>query len=149
MLTAASAEPAAAKHRVPLNGFIQAVEESITLLPPEVPAPTLLVDANGGGRATVLGRYSVRYEVEVDLETFFGTGSAEFVSASGGRLFTETEGQGTVPTEDGISFIVESHRIKGGTGRFRGASGRFLLWRVINVFTGETCGSFAGTIQLK
>jgi hypothetical protein len=104
------------------------------------------VEASGSGVATQLGRFTVTYEVEVNLDTFFGVGSAEYVAANGDRIFTEGHGQGTVPTEDGTSFIVEANIITGGTGRFEGTTGQFILVRVINVFTGVTSGVFGGTI---
>jgi hypothetical protein len=142
------AGPAAAKNRAPLKGTIQAVEDSFALFPPDVPFPTLFVEASGSGHATHLGRFTVTYEVEVNLDNFSGIGSAEFVAANGDRILTDIDGQGTVPTEDGISFIAETHIIVGGTGRFDGATGRFTLVRVINVFTGKTFGAFKGTIVL-
>jgi hypothetical protein len=145
-LTTMVAEPAAAKNSVPLKGTFSAVEESVALFPPDVPFPTLFVEASGSGLATQLGRYTVNYEVEVNLDNFFGVGSAEFVAANGDSFFTDNEGQGTVPTETGFSIIVESHIITGGTGRFDGATGQFILVRVINVFTGVTSGVFDGTI---
>ncbi len=148
LLTASLVEPAAAKHGVPFKGFFQAVEESFTLLPPDVPFPTLIVDGSGSGRATRLGRFNVDYEFEVNLDNFFGVGSTEFVGARGDGFTTSVEGQGTVPTADGISFIVETHVITGGTGRFEGATGGFTMVRVLNVFTGVTFGWFDGTIVL-
>ena len=120
-LTAVLAGPAEAKKGVPFKGFLQADEESFPLFPPDVPFPTLFVDASGSGLATHLGKFSVTYEFEVNLDTFFGVGSYVFIAANGDNIFTEVEGQGTVPTEDGTSFIIETHIITGGTGRFDGA----------------------------
>jgi hypothetical protein len=150
MLSAtASAKPAASKHRIPFTGFYHAVEESITLLPPDVPVPTLIAEGSGSGHAARLGRFTIEYEVEVNLETFAGAGAAEFCGSGANRFATSVEGQGTVPTEDGISLIVETHVVTGGTGKFRGASGTFEVFRVINVFTGETFAWFDGTIELR
>jgi hypothetical protein len=104
------------------------------------------VEASGSGVATQLGKFTVTYEVEVNLDTFFGVGSAEYVAANGDRIFAEGQGQGTVPTEDGTSLIIETSIITGGTGRFEGATGHFTLVRVINVFTGVTYGVFSGSI---
>lgn len=146
VLAATLTASATAKNAVPLKGSFNAVEESYVLLPPEVLFPTLIVSGNGWGQATHLGRYAVTYEAEVNLDNFFGVGSAELVAANGDSLFTDLEGQGTVPTENGISLIVETHTITGGTGRFSGATGRFTLRRVINVLTGDTQGSFEGNI---
>src|SRR5687768_9440456 len=145
-LTVVLARAAEAKKSVPFKGFIQADEECLRLFPPDLPFPTLFVEASGSGVATHLGKFTVTYEVEVNLDTFFGVGSSHFIAAYGDSLFTESEGQGTVQTEDGTSVIVETHMITGGTARFDGVSGRFTLVRVINVFTGITSGVFGGTI---
>jgi hypothetical protein len=145
-LTAMLTEPAAAKSKLLFKGLIQAVEESFPLFPPDVPFPTLFVEASGSGVATQLGKFAIVYEVEVNLDTFFGIGSAEFIAANGDRITTDFEGQGTVPTVDGISFIIETHIVTGGTGRFDGATGSFTLVRVIDVTSGVTAGSFGGTI---
>ena len=147
-VTATLAGPAAAEKEKPFHGSIQAVETSFPLFPPEVIFPTLFVDAIGSGHATHLGRFTVTYKFEVNLDTFFGIGSAHFIAANGDSIFTDIEGQGTVPTVDGVSFIVETHTITGGTGRSDGATGSFTVERVINVFTGVTSGSFCGTIVI-
>jgi hypothetical protein len=95
-LAVVPAGQAEAKKSVPFKGFIQADEESFPLFPPDVPFPTLFVDASGSGVATQLGKFTVTYDFEVNLDTFFGVGSAEYVAANGDRVFTEGQGQGTV-----------------------------------------------------
>jgi hypothetical protein len=147
-LTLALAGPALAKRHVPIKGTIEALEESVAVFPPEVPFPTLFVEASGSGRATGLGRFTVTYELEVNLDTFVGVGTASFAAANGDSLFTDVEGEGTVPTDDGLSVILETQTITGGTGRFAGARGRFTVVRLINVFTGETSGLLGGIIVL-
>jgi hypothetical protein len=139
-LTAALAGPAAAEKEVPFKGSVQAVE-SIDVQPPK-----LFVDALGTGKATHLGRFTVTYQVEVDLPTGAGIGSAHFIAANGDSVFTEFIGQGN-PTEDpDVSFIVETYTITGGTGRFAGATGSFTVQRLLNLVTGISSGSFDGTI---
>ena len=138
-LTASLAGAAAAEKEVPFRGSIQAVEAT------DVQFPSLFVDASGSGNATHLGRFTVTYEFEVNLLTFAGIGSAHFIAANGDSIFTEITGQGTVP--DPISFIVETHTITGGTGRFAGATGSFTIERLLNTVTGITSGSFEGTIS--
>ncbi|HJQ79895.1 MAG TPA: hypothetical protein VJ828_08070 [Lacipirellulaceae bacterium] len=146
VLASVLAGPAPANNNVPFKGTIQAVETSFALFPPDVTFPTLFVDASGSGRATHLGKFTATYQLEVNLDTFFGIGSYHFIAANGDSISTDVEGQGTMPTADGVSFIVETHTITCGTGRFAGATGSLTLQRVINVFTGVTSGSFEGTI---
>ena len=126
---------------LPFKGSIESVETY------QANGPTVFVTATGSGEATQLGRYTVSYEVEVDLPTGTGTGlSAHFVAANGDSLFAEGTGQAT-PTEDPAVFsIVETLTITGGTGRFANASGSFTLNREVNLATGETSGTISGTI---
>jgi hypothetical protein len=140
VLTAALAGPAAAAQQVPFKGSLQAVESYV------VQFPTLFVDASGTGKATHLGRFTVTYQVEVDLLTGGGPASIHLVAANGDAIFATGSGQDS-PTEDpDVSFIVETYTITGGTGRFAGATGSFTVERFVNVVTGITEGSFNGTI---
>jgi hypothetical protein len=134
---------ASANKPMPFKGSIEAVETY------QANGPTMLVTATGSGEATQLGRYTVSYEVEVDLQTLSGTGlSAHFVAANGDSLLAEGSGQAT-PTDDPTAFsIVETYTIIGGTGRFANASGSFIVDRVVNLVTGGTSGTMNGTIVL-
>ena len=146
ILTTALANPASAKNNVPFKGTIDSVETTIAVFPPDVPFPTLLVDGSGSGHATHLGAYTVTFTFEVNLDDFSATGFYEFVAANGDSLFTQVIGQGTVPDQDGISFLTASHTITGGTGRFAGASGSFTEESVLNTFTHVKSGSFNGSL---
>ncbi len=136
------AAPAAAERELPFKGSLQALETN------EVDFPTLFVTASGSGEATHLGRYTVNYQVEVNIPTLAGVGSAQFVAANGDRLFAEGSGQATETGTPGVVTIVETHTITGGTGRFAGASGSFTIERVLNQVTGVTSGTISGTIVL-
>ena len=128
---------------LPLKGSIEALETY------QINGPTMFVTASGSGQATHLGRYTVTYEVEVDLPTGTGTGlSAQYVSANGDSLFAEGSGQAT-PTDDPTVFVVvETFTITGGTGRFDGVTGNFTEERRVNIVTGVTSGTISGTIVL-
>ena len=134
---------ASARKPLPLKGSIEAVETY------QVNGPTMFVTATGTGEATHLGRYTVSYEVEVDLPTGSGTGlSAQYVAANGDTLFADGSGQAT-PTDDPTVFVVvETFTITGGTGRFDGATGNFTEERRVNIVTGVTSGTISGTIGL-
>ena len=141
-LTAALAGSAAAEKEVPFRGSIQGVEIA------DVQFPKLFVDGSGSGNATHLGRFTLTYELEVDLLTlpFETFGSSVFIAANGDSLATDITGLGT-PTENLVS-VVEVHTITGGTGRFAGATGSFIRTYSLNLVTGVTSGSFDGTIVL-
>ena len=134
---------ASARKPLPLKGSIEAVETY------QVNGPTMFVTATGTGEATHLGRYTVSYEVEVDLPTGSGTGlSAQYVAANGDTLFADGSGQAT-PTDDPTVFVVvETFTITGGTGRLDGATGNFTEERRVNIVTGVTSGTISGTIVL-
>jgi hypothetical protein len=148
LLTAVLAGEAAAQKDVPFKATIQSIETTVAVFPPEVPFPTLFVDGSGLGRATHLGNYTITFEYEVNLNDFTAIGSAHFVAANGDSLFAEIiEAHGTVPTDEGISFIVATYDITGGTGRFAGATGIFTEESVLNVITHVKFGSFDGSIR--
>lgn len=134
---------ASARKPLPLKGSIEAVETY------QVNGPSMFVTATGTGEATHLGRYTVSYEVAVDLPTGSGTGlSAQYVAANGDTLFAEGSGQAT-PTDDPTVFVVvETFTITGGTGRLDGATGNFTEERRVNIETGVTSGTISGTIVL-
>jgi hypothetical protein len=136
------AAPAAAERELLFKGSLQALETN------EVDFPTLFVNASGSGEATQLGRYAVSYQVEVNIPTLAGVGSVQFVAANGDRLFAEGSGQATETGIPGVVTIVEMNSVTGGTGRFAGASGSFIVERVLNQVTGVTSGTINGIIVL-
>jgi hypothetical protein len=135
--------PAAAMKPLPFNGTIQAVEMQ------EVIPPTMFVNGTGSGNATLLGRYEYRYQVQVDLATRTGSGlSAYFTSANGDNLYAEGSGRGGPSGTPDVNKVTESFTITGGTGRFAGASGSFVMVRLVNTVTGEVSGGFEGNIVI-
>jgi len=141
-LTAALAGRAAAEEQSPFKGSIQGVEIA------DVQYPTLFVDGSGSGKATHLGRFTMTYELEVDLLTHETSGSSLFTAANGDSLSTDITGLGTPTENPDVHSIVEVHTITGGTGRFAGATGSFIRKYLLNLVTGVTSGSFDGTIVL-
>ena len=141
-LTAALAGRAAAEEQSPFKGSIQGVESA------DVQYPTLFVDGIGSGKATHLGRFTVTYEVEVDLLTHETFGSSLFTAANGDSLATDITGLGTPTANPDVVSVEEAHTITGGTGRFAGARGSFIKTSLLNLVTGVTSGSFDGTIVL-
>ena len=143
LLSATLVAAASAKKELPFKGPIEALEIY------QVNGPTMSVTATGSGEATHLGRYTVSYEVEVDLPTGTGTGlSAQYVAANGDSLFAEGSGQAT-PTDNPTVFnVTETYTITGGTGRFAGATGSFTEERQVNIETGVTSGTISGNIVL-
>ena len=134
---------ASAEKPLPFRGSIEALEIY------QVNGPTMFVTATGTGEATHLGRYTVSYEVEVDLPTGTGSGlSAQYVAANGDSLFAEGSGQATPTDDPSVFVVVEIYTITGGTGRFAGATGSFTETRQVNIATGVTSGTMDGKIIL-
>jgi hypothetical protein len=144
LLTAALAVHAAAQKQVPFKGSLQGHE---TDTPEGGPPPTTLsVDGNTTGIATLVGQFSFSYQLTVTLANDTGTGSGHLIAANGDSLDTTIVGQGSPTDTPGVTRIVEINTITGGTGRFSGAHGSFIVDRLINNETGFTSGSFNGAI---
>jgi hypothetical protein len=143
LVSATLVAAASARKESAFKGSLEAVETYQPNL------PVISVTATGSGQATQLGRFTVSYQVEVNVQTGAGTGlSAEFVAANGDSLFAEGSGQATPTETPGTLNIVENYTITSGTGRFANASGTFTVERVANQATGETSGTLSGNIVI-
>jgi hypothetical protein len=133
---------AGAKQEVPIKGSIHEVETY-----DYSQFPMLFVDGIGSGNMTHLGKFTLTYEWEVNLDSLVGIGRFHFVAANGDSLFTEATGQAS-PTEDpDVLFTVSVHTIVGGTGRFDGASGQFTEVGPLNTVTGVRSSLINGVIS--
>jgi len=105
------------------------------------------VDGSGTGVASHLGRFTYTYHFVVHVLSTgiaVGVGTAEFTAANGDSFSTEIAAESAGPQD-----ILEHHTIVGGTGRFAGASGTFILDRFITESSGNvnvSDGAVAGTI---
>ena len=143
LVSAALVAAASMRKEMPLKGSFKAVETSQPNL------PIVHVTATGSGEATQLGRFTVSYQVDVNVQTGAGTGlSAQFVAANGDSLFAEGTGQASPSGRHGTVNSIENYTITGGTGRFANASGTFTVERVASEATGETSGTLSGTIVI-
>lgn len=142
LMSTTLAAPATGERELLLKGSIEALETYA------VNFPIMSVTASGSGNASQLGRFTVSYEVAVDLITVSGPASAEFVAANGDSVYATGTGQATETGTPGVFDIVENYTITGGTGRFAGAGGTITLDRVVDTNTGATSGVISGTIVL-
>jgi hypothetical protein len=139
-LTAALQGAGAAE--TPFQGSFQAVETHV------VQFPKLTVAGSGTGNATHLGKFIMTYDAEVNLLNRVGIGSVEFIAANGDSVFADLLGQSTLTATPNLVSIVEVFTITGGTGRFAGATGSVISTRLLDQVTGDTSGSFDGTIDI-
>jgi hypothetical protein len=108
---------------------------------------SLLVHLVGTGTATHLGRYTLVSDFTVALATSTSAGRVTLTAANGDILTATVTGVGVATA--GISTIVETATITGGTGRFAGATGSFIIERALTQATGISSGSFTGTISFR
>jgi hypothetical protein len=140
--SATFAAPAAGERQLPLKGQLQGTETDTFF-------PTMfVVDGTGSGNATQLGRYTINFQAEVDLNTLSSSTSATLIAANGDRIFGEGWGQGTPTDDPNLASVVENFTITGGTGRFAGASGNFKLERLVHLDSGFSSGTISGMIVL-
>ena len=140
ILTAALAVPAAAQKQVPFKGALQGNDTDT--------GPTT-VATRGTGIGTHLGQFTFTLEITVNIAVLTDTGSAHFIAANGDTIDATFVGSAEpTVTPDGVVFsITEIYTITGGTGRFAGAQGSFIVERLADPNKFVTSGSFHGTIS--
>ena len=79
----------------------------------------------------------------VNFATRTGTGTYTFTAANGDTVTADFTGQATGGP---VVTIVEHGTVTGGTGRFEGASGSFVVERSFDPASGTTEGGFEGTL---
>jgi hypothetical protein len=139
ILAVALAVPAAAQKQVPFKGTMQGLDQDTAFTP-----TTVSVTTKGTGIATQLGQFTFRLDNTVTFATGTSAGSATFVAANGDSISATVTGWGEFIAPHVIS-IMETYTITGGTGRFAGAQGIFIMERMADE-TFLTSGSFHGSI---
>jgi hypothetical protein len=148
ILTAALALPAAAQTQVPFKGTFQGTDTPVP--------PSIFQNITGNG--TLVGQFSSTAVSATPGSPL----SAHWIAANGDSIDTTYVGSlvGHVDMalcqvvdaqpEDSYAEIKQIHTITGGTGRFAGVQGSFILTKyhdlVLRNGTNGTCGSYSGTI---
>jgi len=132
----------AANKGVPFKGTLEGVD----VITP-IDAQFLSSLMRGTGDAAHLGRFTVVRTATVNLLTNTDIGSLAFTAANGDILTADYTGQASPTATPGVLSIVETAFISGGTGRFAGATGSFIVTRSFDLATNLTAGSFEGTIS--
>ena len=141
----ADASSAASTTTVPLKGSLEGTYAG------SGEPPLVSVHLEAGGNATHLGRFTFDSVHVVNFVDLTGAGTADLTAADGDKLTTNVAGIATPQDTPGVFFIVETHTVTGGTGRFAGATGQFVVERVSlpsGPTDGTTSGSFEGTLSL-
>jgi len=131
---------------VPFKGRF---EGTYTFVPDPPPSPFASVHLEATGNATHLGRFTLDAPHRVNLATVpvTATGTFEFTAANGDKLTADFTGIATPTGTPGVVSIVETATITGGTGRFAGATGSFIVERVVDLASPLATGSFEGTMS--
>jgi hypothetical protein len=143
LLTAAFASSAAAQKLVPFSGSLQAQETGVFQGPPP---GILFATGNGGGLASLLGRFTITWHYTVNLADRTGSEPLVFTAANGDQVFATAAGEAESTNTPGVSRIHEEFTITGGTGRFLNAQGNVTSERLTDQNASFTSGSFHGTI---
>lgn len=130
---------ASAALAVPFKGKFEGAQTVTPLAPPFASVEVFTV-----GTGTKLGRFTMELPHTVNFATASATGTCTIVAANGDVLTGDFTGQAQVGP---IVSIVEHVTITGGTGRFEGATGTFVITRTFDPAAGMTTGSFEGTIS--
>ena len=150
VILAAAAVPAAAQQQVPFKGTFQG-NDTVTL-------PTLTQSISGVG--TLLGQFSSTTVITFGPSGPTGTGT--WTAANGDTISMTMVGSAepvdmpacqVVGAEPGDTYnkATQIHTITGGTGRFAGVQGSFVVTLYHDNVTSSdgthhTCGSYSGTI---
>jgi hypothetical protein len=111
----------------------------------------MFVDGKASGTATQLGKYTATFKATVEQGCGCGAdNSIAFTAANGDKLYGLGQGVGVPGDEPGTHLVTQAYRIMGGTGRFAGATGNFVVIRTANVAAAgvPSVGSFDGTIVM-
>jgi hypothetical protein len=135
--------PVAAGEQVPFNGTL---EGSFTVIP--VPPPEINRQLDATGKASHFGKFTYDFPHSVDRSVMpaTGVGISTFTAANGDQVFALILGEATL-FAPGVLLGVEEGTILGGTGRFEGATGSFVIERLIDTVNLTTIGTFEGTIS--
>lgn len=115
----------------------------------EYALPFVWVDIIGGGRATVIGDFTLQFPHMVILPLFFETGEMTLTVAdkSGDHLFIQVNGF-SFPTSPDLSVVraIPYGYIRGGTGKYERASGAVLFDSTVYLNEGWVEGIWTGFI---
>ena len=142
---AAPVTPAA----TPFKGSWDSTETPTFVPAPPPDATIMFVDGKASGTSTLLGKYTATFKATVENGCSCSQGdTVEFTAANGDKLYGLGQGVG-VPTDKPSLFrVTQAYRILSGTGRFAGATGNFVVIRVITQPSGVSTGSLDGTIVM-
>jgi hypothetical protein len=104
------------------------------------------------GIVSNLGQLSLTYDVSINLMTGVGAGSGVLLIAKDGdSIFTTIYGKFTPPSSGStlsVPSVTETYTITGGTGRFKRATGKFTVERLVDFADVDMDADFTGGVIL-
>jgi len=134
--------PLAAGEKVPFRGRFAGIAKPLAINPPIVTAI-----ASGRGVATHLGLFLFENPHTANVATGQLAGTFNLLAANGDKIFADFSGQASPTSTSGVRLVVGTATVTGGTGRFAGATGSFMIQRLFDSLNSTTVGSFEGTIS--
>lgn len=112
------------KKTVPLNAEFQV---ATTIISPAGPGVLEHASASGSGSGTPFGTATVGDDIHVDMSVSpeIITGVDTITTSNGDKIFSTFTGTSPAPDEDGNFQVFNSATIRGGTGKYAGATGHF------------------------
>ena len=141
ILTAGFAFAGGADRQVPFKGALQGNDTDTCFT-----FPIACVATSGTGIGTVIGPFSFTMDNRVNVTNGTDAGAVTLIAANGDTITATFTGSGEPTAEPNVFSITEVYTITGGTGRFAGAQGSFILERLASGVTFLTSGSFHGTM---
>ena len=141
----ALAGPAAAegqRKQVPFRGRLEGIA---TVTP--LTAPFVAVDIEESGNASPLGHFDVVSSHVTNRADRTAVGTYLFTAANGDTLTADFTLYFTFTDVPGVVSGLVTATITGGTGRFEGATGSFVTYRVADIVDGIVTDTFEGTIS--
>ena len=138
--------PAAAGELVPLRARL---EGSLTSTPVAPPSTIFDIRTSATGNASHLGRFTMERLGRIDRSTATLVGTASFTlkAANGDTVYGTFTITGSPTPTPGVINAVDTYTITGGTGRFAGATGAFVVQRLTNKITLTDTGTLTGSIS--
>jgi hypothetical protein len=132
--------------QITFNGAIQGHERGIVKVTTQSTFGTVT------GIVSNLGQLSITYDDTINLLTGVGTGSGVLlIGKNGDSIFATISGKFTLPSSGSalsVPSVTETYIIAGGTGRFKRATGKFTVERLVDFADGEMDFAFTGGVIL-
>ena len=105
-----------------------------------------VVDIDGEGTATHVGRYTYEAHECFNVVTLLYSGTFTLTAANGDRIYGAYSGEVTLTSDPAVALYEQAAALQGGTGRFAGATGELAIDGVAR-FTSGTGGDYTQNLS--